>query len=467
MQKTITEPARETPVMGEYDVVVCGGGSAGCAAAVSAARHGARTLLIEKDGFLGGLTTAAMVCVILSTNRVDFQGIWHEYIRAIRRRGGVGRHWLSADRSAFRGILYPEVVKYAWDDLLTAAGADILHHVFVAGALVEDNAIKGVMVETRGGRRAIRAQRVIDCTGHGIVCHLAGVEWEQGDGNAKWAMALTKVFRLANVKWEGVHFDAAALERIGAELDAAIGRGEFVTPTLLEKERFLKYTKGKLWDMGRGQVLSVLSRVLEVDPLDPWDFTRAEREGRAQAWEAAEAYRRFVPGCGEAYLLDTAPQVGVRSNRRVKGLARVTDDDAWNLRRQPDSIARSSWDIDIWPADSFSRPAVPREDEVYKQRENLVRAGGYFDIPYGCLVTEGVDNLLMAGQCISASHKAESSLRIQQTCMATGQAAGTAAALSLGANVSPRELQAETLIAQLDKDRDVEPAFDELKEINL
>lgn len=465
MKNTILEPARETPVMGDYDVVVCGGGSAGCAAAVSAARHGARTLLIEKDGFLGGLTTAAMVCVILSTNRVDFQGIWHEYIRAIRRRGGVGRHWLGGDQSAFRGILYPEAVKYAWDDLLTGAGADILHHVFVAGALVEDKAIKGVMVETRGGRRAIRAQRVIDCTGHGIVCHMAGVEWEQGDGNAKWAMALTKVFRLANVKWEGIQFDPATMERIGEQLDAAISRGEFVTPTLLERERFLKYTRNKCWDMGRGQFLSVLSRVLQVDPLDPWDFTRAEREGRAQAWEAAEAYRRFVPGCEEAYLLDTAPQVGVRSNRRVKGLTRVTDDDAWNLRRQPDSIARSSWDIDIWPADSFSRPAVPRQDAVYKEREDLVRAGGYFDIPYGCLVTEGVDNLLMAGQCISASHKAESSLRIQQTCMATGQAAGTAAALSLGASVTPRELPPETLIAQLEKDRDVEPAFEELKEI--
>lgn len=460
---TIHEPSRETPVLADYDVVVCGGGAAGCAAAIGAARHGARTLLVEKDGYLGGLTTTAMVCVILSTNGVDFQGIWHDYIRALRRRRGVGG--LTVGHAHMSGMVYPEAVKFAWDDLLTQAGVDLLHHVHAAGALVEGGAIRGVLAETRAGRQAILAGRVVDCTGHGIVCHMAGVEWEQGDGHAKWAMALTKVFRMANVKWQDIRFDEAAITRIGEQLGAAIDRGEFVTPTLLERQRFLNYVRGKCWDLGpgRGQVLSVLSRVLEVDPLDPWDFTRAEREGRAQAWEAAEAYRRFVPGCEEAYLLDTAAHVGVRSTRRVKGLARVTDDDAWNLRRQPNSIARSSWDIDVWPATSFSRPAVRRDDADYKERHQKVLAGGCFDIPYGCIVAAGIDNLLMAGQCVSASHMAESSLRIQQTCMATGEAAGVAAALSLKAGTSPRELAPERVVAQLEKDRDVEPAFDVLK----
>ena len=261
---------------------------------------------------------------------------------------------------------------------------------------------------------------------------------------------------------EGVaftQFTDEIIARAEAQLDAAIARGEFVTPTV---KRALKYAQLKLWDMGggRGQIMSVLSRVLKVDPLDPWDFTRAEREGRAQAWEGAEAYRRFIPGCEHAYLLDTSYQIGVRSTRRVQGLARVTDDDAWHLRKQANSIARSSWDIDIWPADSYTKDAVPRDDADYKARHTKVAAGEYFDIPYGCIVAKGVDNLLMAGQCLSASHVAESSLRIQQTCMATGQAAGTAAAMSIEHKVTPRELDPKPLLAQLAKDRDAtEPAY--------
>ena len=119
-----------------------------------------------------------------------------------------------------------------------------------------------------------------------------------------------------------------------------------------------------------------------------------------------------------------------------------------------DSVARSSWDIDIWPADSYSKPAVPRGEEHYRERQQRLRDGDFFDIRYGCLVARSIDHLLMAGRCLSASHRAESSLRIQQTCMATGQAAGTAAALSLRAGLTPRELDPHAVIAQLAVDRE-------------
>jgi hypothetical protein len=146
-------------------------------------------------------------------------------------------------------------------------------------------------------------------------------------------------------------------------------------------------------------------------------------------------------------------------------MATVTDDDAWSLKKSPDGIARSSWDIDVWPADSYASPAVPRQDSKYQQRMDRVVAGDYFDIPYGCLVAKGIDNVMMAGRCVSVGHKAEASLRIQQTCMATGQAAGTAAALSVQQDVTPRELDVPSLIARLEKDRDVEPAFELLSEL--
>jgi hypothetical protein len=206
-----------------------------------------------------------------------------------------------------------------------------------------------------------------------------------------------------------------------------------------------------------------MSRVLKVNPLDPFDFTRAEREGRQQAWECADACRRFAPGFEQAYLLDTSAQIGLRSSRRLKGLAKVTADDAREFRKYPDGIARSSWDIDVWPADSYTSPAVDRECEAYKTRHALLKAGEYFDIRYGCIVAAGIDNLLMAGRCLSAEHIAESSLRIQQTCMATGQAAGTAAALSLQAGVTPAHLDTRLLVTQLAKDRDIAPACAELR----
>lgn len=451
--QTYREPARDLPVLGEWDVVVCGGGPAGCAAAISAARHGARTLLLEKDGYLGGATVSQLVCVILSTNAVDLQGIWHEWIHALRRRKGVGA--IRDGGHHLAGTVVPEVVKYAWDDLLSAAGVQLLHHSYCCGAIIENGVMKGILAETKAGRRAVFAKRTIDCTGDGLVCHYAGVPWDQGDGINKWAMALTKVFRVANANRPPDWPTEPAILKLEADLTAAIERGEYVTPVVTEKTRLLNYIRGWAWKLPepRNEILSVISRVLKVDPLDPWDMTRAEREGRAQAWEAADVYSRFVPGCEQAYLQDTSNHIGVRSSRRIRGLATATTRDAMEFKTYPDEIARSSWDIDVWPADSYSAPAVARETAQWKQRHERMRAGAYFGIRYGCLVAQGVDNLMMAGRCLSAEHVAESSLRIQQTCQSTGQAAGTAAALSLKHNTTPRELDPLLVVRQLDLDR--------------
>jgi len=462
---TYTEPGRELPVLGAYDVAVCGGGPAGCAAAIAAARRGANTLLIEKDGYLGGAAVSQLVCVVLSTNGVDFQGVWHEYARALQSRGGISKRLEGVGTGQIRGVVDPEAVKYAWDDLLSAAGVDVLHHACCAGAIVEDGKIGGVILETRAGRAAVRARRIIDATGDGAVCAQAGATWEQGDGEHNYAMACTKVFRMGNVDVDRGPFSDEEMRRIEAALDQAIADGEITHPVLTAKSRLLGYIRGWLWKLPphRREILSVISRVLKVDPLDPWALTAAEREGREQARQAAGFLRRHVPGFGSAYLLDTSNQIGLRSSRRIRGLATVTADDARGFRKYGDGIARSSWNIDIWPADSYTAPAVDRGSEEYRARREKLIAGEHFDIRYGCLVPEGVDNLLVAGRCISSEHVAQSSLRIQQTCMATGQAAGAAAALSLQQHATPRELDPMLVVAQLDRDRDIEPAFEELK----
>ncbi len=466
MNKVYSEQKHEIPVLGEYDVVVCGGGPAGCAAAIAAALLGAETLLIEKDGYLGGATVSQLVSHILSTNGVDFQGIWHEWIRATLRRGGACA--LVGQPPLLRSGVDPEVVKYAWDDLLTAAGARQLLHAWCADAIVEDGVCRGVLVETRAGRRAILAGRVVDCTADGAVCAAAGVPWEQGDGTHPWGQSLTKVFRMGNVHWPKEDYSAEAVQAAREAVAAAVARGEYDTP-VLANGRGITYGMANWVHPSvmpyRTEMNVFASRVLQVNPLDPWDLTRAEREGREQAWQCAEALKRHAPGYEQAYLLDTNAHIGLRDSRRIHGMATVTGDDALLFRKYADGIARSSWDIDIWPAESYSAPAVDRESDAYQLRKAKMLAGDYFDIRYGCLVAAGVDNLLVAGRCLSAERTAQASLRIQQTCQSTGQAAGTAAALSLRAGTTPRELNPQTVVAQLKKDRDVEPAFPGLSEL--
>ncbi|MFP4058460.1 MAG: FAD-dependent oxidoreductase [Candidatus Brocadiia bacterium] len=439
MAKTVREPEREVPVLGEWDVAVCGGGPAGCAAAIAAARHGARTLLVEQLGFLGGTTVMSLVVPILSTNGVDFQGVWHEWIRALRRRNGVspltrghpvGAHWLV-------GSVDPELVKYAWDELLGDAGAGLLHYALVAGAVVEAGRIRGVLVETKAGRRAILARRVVDCTGDGAVCAQAGVPWEQGIDGQKWAMGVGFMWRMGNVP---------------AVAEATPGQGV----------RGFGRTVGR-----RPECLGGMVRLLRVDPLDPWHLTRAAQEGRAEVWRRLAAARER-PGLEDAYLVDTALYPGVRQSRRIHGLATATGADAMEFRKYPDGVARASWEVDIHSPTHPRAKGVAYDDPAYRPRIEAAKRGDYFDVRYGCLVAQAVDNLLVAGRCLSAEHEAQASLRIQQTCVATGQAAGTAAALSLQARTTPRELDPAALVARLEEDRgSVEPAFDLLRDLPI
>ena len=468
-------PARSIPVLGHWDVVVCGGGPAGCAAAMAAARHGARTLLVDKEGFLGGAVVTQTVAVILSTNGVDFQGVWHELMARLALTGGVYedelRYVCTEVRAEFKGVVDPELVKHAWDGLVSEAGVELLHHAYISAAVVEEGLTCGVVAETRAGTRVIEARRVIDATGDGGVAASAGVGWDQGDGVHPWAMALTKVFRLGGVDAASHPVSEERSRQIDQAYDEAVGRGEFSEAVITESRRLAGYAKGWSWLLPRHrrEMLSVLSRVLRVDPLDPFDLTHAEREGRRQALEAARFHQRHVPGCERAYLLDTSSQIGIRSSRRIHGLATATYHDALTFAKYADGVARSSWEIDVWPADSYTRSALLLEgtQELEAWHQGILR-GEYFDIRYGALVTKGVDNLLVAGRCLSAEHQAEASLRIQQTCMATGQAAGTAAALSLAADRTPRELEPAEVVAALQEDRSrIEPAFALLRDIPI
>ena len=426
-------PAREVPVIGEFDVVVIGGGPAGCAAAYAAASEGASTLLVEKNGFLGGTPVAKLITPILSTNGVDFQGVWHEWARVLRRRGGVSDITREHRSSAhwYVGAVDPEVVKHAWDEVLSAVGVSFLHYAHVVDVIRDGPAVCGVVAATRRGLGALRATRVVDCTGDGVVCDVAGCEWVCGTDGLPYAMGVSMAARVGNIPQD---------------------------PEMIPGQIYSKYGLGRAMP-GGNQAYTWAARILETDPLDPWDVTAAARQGRAEVWDKVRELRA-IPGNERIFLIESASELGVRSSRRVTGIKVVTADDAWHFRKQPDGIARSSWEIDIHSARDMNKPAVDYDDPAYCLRIEQMKNGDYFDIPYGCLVPAGVDGLLVAGRCLSAEHEAQASLRIQQTCMATGEAAGLAAALSIGQNLQPAQLPAAMLVTELQQRRaNVEPAF--------
>ncbi len=443
------EPARRLSVLGEWDVVVCGAGSAGCAATIAAARHGAKTLLLERDGYLGGSTVSALVNVTLSTNGVDFQGIWHEWARQLKQLGGIsdlrweereGTRWLASSSS-------PEMVKLAWDRLIAASGAEVLHFAWAAGAIVEDGAIRGVIVETKSGRQVIRARRVIDCTGDGDVCARAGASFEHGMNGKPWTHGVSINALLGGIKTPPGH-------RPGA-----IPRSAGTLPLFHRR----------------------LMTFLKIDPLNPWDLTRIMQEGRQMAQAQVEQMRTEsgTPAPRETEIFDgpyvalTAALPGIRATRRIHGKAEATGTDAFYLKKHTDGIARASWEIDFHQAEKTHGKAFQFEDRVldlrspeYRPRQEKTAAGDWFDIRYGCLLARDVENLLMAGRCISCDPVAHASLRIQQTCMSLGQAAGTAAAMSIKRELPVSALAATDLVAQLATDRDaVTPAFECLKHL--
>ena len=421
----IVEPARSLPVAREVDVLVVGGGTSGCAAAVAAARRGANVLLVERYGFLGGTATAAMVgcfcgvytCGPDSTHQLLVGGIPREAMSRLEAVGGgyKCRHRLQVDHEIFK------VVRDQWT---AETGVGILFHATVAEALVADGAIHGVVVEHKGGREAILAARVIDASGDGDVAALAGAPFEIGDEHGDM-QAPTQVFYMGHVDIErAMAFPEKEIRRLLIEVTAS---GEFDFPRV----------SGSFSPTPQpGKVHVNMSRVPDVNGIDPWSLTLGTLEGRRQVEGFARFLVKYVPGFESARVDAIAPQLGVRETRRVMGHHVLTREDVLEARKFDTAICRSSW---------------PIEDHA-RGRETIrlhLPGDDFYQVPYGCLVPHEIDNLLLAGRCVSATHDGQASVRVMGPGMAMGQASGTAAAMSLRAGVSPRRLDPAALRREL------------------
>ncbi|MCA6108893.1 FAD-dependent oxidoreductase [Bradyrhizobium cenepequi] len=430
--KTIEEPARRVPIYGEYEVAVLGGGPAGIAAAVAAARAGRRTLLIERYGFLGGMGTAAGVTnfcglhanVYGQAHRV-VQGIASDLLERIDRLGGLNKPHLILGKilaQAYDTAAY----KIAADDLLASHKVDILFHALGAGVVMDDEQrIGALMVEIKAGRQAVLANIFIDCSGDGDLAAWAGAPYEVGD-NAGSMLYPSMMFRL-----NGIDPDRAgdAWRTIPALMEKAEAAGSHKFP---RKAAIVRPQRSPVeWRVNFTQLARADGTA--VNGLEPNDLTRGEIDGRRQAIQAFE-FLRTVPGFENSYIVDLPPQLGIRETRRVVGGYQLSGEDVLGCASFEDSIGVNGWPIEAHVAGDviFKFPPIPE-------------SRGFNELPYRMLLPQRVDNLLIAGRCASMTHEGQSAARVSGACFAMGEAAGSAAALALRGNTIPRDIAVEKL----------------------
>jgi hypothetical protein len=432
----VREPSRETPVLGEYDVVVLGGGPAGIVAAAAAGRTGRSTILIERYGFLGGAGTAADVtnfCGLHANVHGEHKRVVHglssEFTDRIDRLGGLNPPHVSLAGKITAQAYDTSAYKVAADQFLGASAVRILFHAFAVGAtLRSDKEIDTLLIESKSGRHAIRGRMFIDCSGDGDLAAWAGAPYEVGDG------AGNMLYPTTNFRINGVDPVKAgrAWEVIPKLMEEAAARGR----KFPRKGALVRPQKNPIeWRANVTQIKNPDGTA--VSGIDVEQLSYGEIEGRRQCWDVFEFIKGAAPGFENAYIVEIAAQIGIRETRRVVGAYMVSESDILGCASFADSIG-----VNGWPVEAHVPGAV-----VLKFADPGSR--GFNQLPYRMIVPQRVDNLFVAGRCASMTHEGQSSARVSGPCFAMGQAAGTAADMALAAGLAPRDIDVATLQRRL------------------
>ena len=438
MNRTIQEKPRETPVFGEFDVVVVGGGPAGIVAATAAARAGCSTVLVERYGFLGGAGTAAGLSTfcglhanVAGEHRRVVRGLCDEIVERLERMDALNAPHLSVQNRIQAQAYDISAYKIVADEMLLGSGAKLLFHAFaVAAVMRSEREIEAVVVETKSGRQAILGRMFIDCSGDGDLAALAGAPYEVGDGGGNMLYPST-MFRInavdpgkAGRAWE-------LIPRLMEEAEAKGRRFPRKKPIVRPQRNPIE------WRANLTQIRNPDGTA--VSGIDAEQLSYGEVEGRRQCWDTFAFIRESTPGFEKAYIVEIAPQIGIRETRRVKGEVMVSEDDILECRDFPDAIGVQGWPVEAHIAGDVKF--------VFARGER-----GFNQLPYRMIVPLGVENLLVAGRCASMTHEGQSSARVTGPCFVMGQAAGTAAALALQAGSAPRNLEVKALQERLERD---------------
>ena len=405
---------KEVPVVGSYDVVVCGGGPAGLIAAIAAARGGARTALVERYGFLGGMATAGLVAPISVFNyngRRIVGGIPWEFVERLSEIGGA------EEEKPLGNITFsPEKYKLVAQRMLLEAGVTLYFHSYLTGCRTKEGRISHVVIENKNGAEALVARYFIDATGDADLALRAGVPMQPAGTTLQPA---SLIFMLGGVDTDALPMLRHSRQGVNYH-DLAIREA---LEALREREEVPLF--GGPWYCGvltPGVVLVNMTRT-QADMADNREATAAECLLHEHVHLFTELLRRHVPAFRNASLLATATQTGVRETRRIEGLRRIEDIDVETGTRCPDVVVHKAWFlIDI------HNPAGSGTSHYYFPE------GQYYDIPFRSLRPLKADNLMVAGRCISVTHEAQASIRIMPICCALGEAAGVAASVAAKQN---------------------------------
>lgn len=405
--KTFTEPARELPVAGEYDVIVAGSGPAGASAAVMASRLGARVLLIEWNNSVGGMSTSGLMSHWTGT---VVSPLYTEILtRCAALFEGEGRDhvvpWID-----------PEILKTVWLDMLRDAGVTVLLYTFVCGVVKEGNRVAGVVTESKSGRRVFLSKITVDGTGDGDAAAFAGVPCHKGRESDGKMQPCTLMFKVA-----------------GVDLSRAVLLGSFESKHMTEKGELQELAKvhipapaGHLLVYRStlpGIVTCNMTNCTDIDGTRAEDLTRAELVCRSQMPAIVKYLREFVPGFERCYIISAGSMMGIRETRHFEGERTLTEDDILRARQFDDWAVRGAhFNFDV------HNLAGAGLDPTGVQHEWKQPAG--YTIPFGCLIPKNTEGLLLSGRNISGTHLAHSNFRVMPICAGIGAAAGAAAAMA-------------------------------------
>ncbi len=429
-----------------YDLIVAGGGPSGVAAAVCAARNGARVLLLERHGFLGGMATAASVptfCPYTDGKNVVIRGIGLEVLHKMKQAQNFETPFRDKPEALKRRYdwvpIDPEVLKAVLDQLVWESGCQVLLHSLITDVVATAGVVKAVVVQDKSGRREIGCNYVIDCTGDADIVMAAGGQCEYGDERGL-VQATTLCFRLANIDLDRFMNYVQATGENG-NLAKAVARAREAGEFPFAEKHVCGFAI-----QNHGMAGVNFGHVYEVNPLRAEDLTRAELEARRQLPALLAFLRKYVPGLEAAVLASSGPMIGIRETRRIVGEYRMTQQDYYQRSDFSDTIARYAYPIDLHAASSGAVVYQNAPDEYVSSK---YRDGESYAIPYRALLPQGLRNVIVAGRPLSADRAMHGSFRVMPACFATGQAAGTAAALCSKDQIELRQVDIETLQATL------------------